>query len=476
MISWRPHADLPAIAALTNGSYEHAPMWYRNFLYREEAARGLDDTEDLASPGTFSFELNQGEALVVLRAGDGLGVDAEALAARVRELEAARRSSFAPLDRAAESFIVRRGRGHTIIAGFPWFVDWGRDTFIAMRGLCIARGRRDIAGSILTLWTEAVSQGMLPNRFPEQGEAPEFNSVDASLWYVIAVHEFLAAARPEEGVRGGLVRAVTAILDGYAAGTRYAIRMDSDGLIACGTPGTQLTWMDARVGDRAVTPRIGKPVEIQALWINALRCAGGRHAEAADRAQTAFRDRFWRPFRRLSLTSWTPITSPVVSMPPSVEPESSRQAGCLCDRRRRLARTMVATVERRLLTPMGLRSPRRATRLLPAIRGWRAGRDSATAGDGLAMADRSIRRRVAQRQQRRRGAPGGSAPPLPRALLEHLRVRLGHVSEIADGDVPHTPRGCPFQAWSLGELIRAVARTAPLVTPAAVPPRGADRQ
>ena len=479
-VSWRPHADLPAIAALTNGSYEHAPMWYRNFLYREEAARGLDGVEDLASPGIFSFELNRGEALVVLRAGDGVGVDTEALAARVRSLETARRGSFAPLDRAAESFIVRRGRGHTIIAGFPWFGDWGRDTFIAMRGLCIARGRRDIAGSILTAWAEAVSQGMLPNRFPNDGEAPEFNSVDASLWYVIAVHEFLAAARPEEGVRDGLVRAVTAILDGYAAGTRYAIRMDGDGLIACGAPGTQLTWMDATVGDRAVTPRIGKPVEIQALWINALRCAGGRHAEAADRAQTAFRDRFWNPSAGC-LYDVVDADHEPGRVDASIRPNQILAAGglpfAIVDGD--FARTMVATVERELLTPMGLRSlSPRDPAYRPRYEGGVRERDSAyhqgtvwpwligpfvdawlnVNGDGAAHRAEARRRFLVP-------------------LLEHLRVAgLGHVSEIADGDAPHTPRGCPFQAWSLGELIRAVARTAPLVTVPAAPPRVADRQ
>jgi predicted glycogen debranching enzyme len=479
-VTWRPYADMPAIAALTNGAYEHSPTWYRNFLYREEAARGLDHVEDLASPGTFSFELNQGEALVVLRAGDGVGVDAEALAARIRGLETARRGSFAPLDRAAEAFIVRRGRGHTTIAGFPWFGDWGRDTFIAMRGLCIARGRRDIAQSILTAWADAVSQGMLPNRFPEHGEAPEFNSVDASLWYVIAVHEFLAAARPEESVRNGLAGAVTAILDGYAAGTRYAIRMDSDGLIACGTAGTPLTWMDAMVGDRAVTPRIGKPVEVQALWINALRCAGGRHAEVADRAQTAFRERFWNPSAGC-LHDVVDADHEPGRVDPSIRPNQILAAGGLpfavVDGD--LARTMVATVERELLTPMGLRSLARGDPAYrPRYEGGVQERDSAyhqgTVWPWLIgpFVDAWLKVNGDSAAHRAEARRRFLVP-----LLEHLRVAgLGHVSEMADGDTPHTPRGCPFQAWSLGELIRAVARTAPLVTAAAAPSAAADRR
>ena len=169
----------------------------------------------------------------------------------------------------------KRGAGRTIIAGYPWFGDWGRDTFIALRGLCLATGRLDDARDILVEWAGAVSEGMLPNRFPDRGETPEFNSVDASLWYVIAVHEYPARRRARrrraDGHAAKLRAAVEAILAGYSSGTRFGIRADDDGLLACGEPGVQLTWMDAKVGDWVVTPRIGKPVEVQALWINALR-------------------------------------------------------------------------------------------------------------------------------------------------------------------------------------------------------------
>ena len=153
----------------------------------------------------------------------------------------------------------------------------------------------DVAASILLGWADTISEGMLPNRFPDHGEMPEFNSVDASLWCAIAVHEFLAAAQPDSSVRARLQDAVASILDRYAAGTRFGIRADDDGLLACGVPGVQVTWMDAKVGDHAVTPRIGKPVEVQALWINALRCAGVRYDAMAARAETAFRERFWNP-------------------------------------------------------------------------------------------------------------------------------------------------------------------------------------
>src|SRR5262249_1987226 len=159
------------------------------------------------------------------------------------------------------------GSGRTIVAGYPWFTDWGRDTFIALRGLCIATGRLRDARDILIQWASAVSEGMLPNRFPDAGDAPEFNAVDASLWYVVAAGELLERDRETATLsaddRTTLELAILAIADGYAAGTRFGIRMDDDGLLAAGVRGVQLTWMDARVGDRVITPRIGKPVEVQ---------------------------------------------------------------------------------------------------------------------------------------------------------------------------------------------------------------------
>src|SRR4029077_20166793 len=174
------------------------------------------------------------------------------LAAALADRERARRARFAsPLHCAADAYLVARGEdGQTIVAGYPWFTDWGRDTFIAMRGLCLATGRLDDARAILLEWAGAVSEGMLPNRFSDRGEAPEFNAVDAALWYVVAVHDFLQAApRVAAPERQTLVDAVEATLAGYAAGTRYRIHVDGDGLLAAGEPGVQLTWMDAKVGD-----------------------------------------------------------------------------------------------------------------------------------------------------------------------------------------------------------------------------------
>jgi len=464
-VAWHTYADLPAVTALTNGSYVHEPLWYRNFDYAEEAARGLDHYEDLGAPGTFHFDLSLRDAVMVLRADDHLAVDAATAAAQVKERETRRRRLLAPLDRAAESFVVRGNLGDTIIAGFPWFADWGRDTFIAMRGLLLSRGRHDIAGSILLAWAGTVSQGMLPNRFPEHGGAPEFNSVDASLWFVIVAHEFLAVAQPDASVRTRLLAAATEILDGYAAGTRFGIRMDDDGLLACGVAGVQLTWMDARVDGHVITPRIGKPVEIQALWINALRCIGGRHAVLADRAQAAFAARFANAASGC-LYDVVDVDHVRGRVDGSIRPNQILAAGGLPHAviDGEIAKGVVSVVERELVTPLGLRTLARSDpTYCPRYSGGVPARDGAyhqgtvwpwligpfvdawlnVNGDDEAHRAQARRRFLA-------------------ALLDHRNVAgLGHVSEIADGDPPHTPRGCPFQAWSLGELIRALARTAP---------------
>ena len=475
-VAWQPYQELPAGAALSNASYAQAPTWYRNFLYREEAARGLDCIEDLAAPGTFSFDLAAGDAVLVLRTGGNVGADAVAEAKRIRDREAARRSPLPPLARAAASYMVHRDRGNTIIAGYPWFGDWGRDTFIAMRGLTLARGDFATAESILTAWAATVSEGMLPNRFPDHGDAPEFNAVDASLWYVVAVAEFVAAAAPAPDVRACLQRATNAIVDGYAKGTRFGIRMDGDGLLACGVPGVQLTWMDAKVGDRVITPRIGKPVEVQALWINALRLAGGPYTATADRAQAAFRARFWNAAAGC-LYDVADADHVAGRMDASVRPNQIFAVGGLpfplVDIA--MARAIVATVERDLVTPMGLRSLAPSDpAYCPRYEGGVAQRDGAyhqgTVWPWLVGGFVEAWLRV-------HGDDAGHRDEARRRFLAPLQAHLqtaglGHVSEIADGDAPHTPRGCPFQAWSTGELIRMLARTAaPDAATDAQPPR-----
>lgn len=470
---WRAYDGVQPVVAVANARYEHGPVWYRNFQYDDERERGLDCREDLASPGTFVFDLSRGEAALILCADESCrelpakDAVADAAAACLRAAEQWRRGRFSdPLDRAVDSYLVKREDGKTIVAGYPWFTDWGRDTFIALRGLCLATGRLEDARQILVQWAGAVSEGMLPNRFVDHGEQAEFNSVDASLWYGVAVHEFLAAMEehgrtlPESQVRA-LKSAVEAIVSGYAAGTRYGIRMDDDGLLACGTPGVQLTWMDAKVGDWVVTPRIGKPVEVQALWVNALWVASQwkrSWASVQQGALRSFREKFWNE-ERGCLFDVVDADHKSGVRDAALRPNQVFAVGGLPLNLlgKAQAWSVVDAVERELLTPVGLRSlsPRE-----PGYRGRYEGgvreRDGAyhqgTVWPWLmgAFVEAWLRVRgstsESRAEARERFLPG---------LMENLgRAGLGHVCEIADGDAPHTPRGCPFQAWSLGELLR----------------------
>jgi predicted glycogen debranching enzyme len=244
-VRWKPYYDIPAVLARSSGRYIHSPTWYRNFLYTEERARGLDYLEDLASPGLFEWDLQQGIASLIYFA-EGFGDisreqdDIAEIVEKLRAQELQRRTAFSsPLVAAAESYLVKRGSGKTIIAGYPWF----RDTFISLRGLCLATGRLDTAREILIEWAETVSMGMLPNRFPDRDVEPEYNSVDASLWYIIAVFEYLRISQgkpnPEDDkVRVKLQQAIDAILSGYSAGTRFRIKVDEDGSLAAANQGS----------------------------------------------------------------------------------------------------------------------------------------------------------------------------------------------------------------------------------------------
>ena len=474
-VTFRQYDGVPATVVESNGDYRHAPDWYRQFLYTAERDRGLDDTEDLASPGEFTWTFSGAgdQALWVLRAdvGGPLALrTSDALVAFVNETRIAerrRRDAFpTALDRAADAYVVRRGSGRTIVAGYPWFTDWGRDTFIAMRGLCFATDRLEEGRDILVEWAGAVSEGILPNRFPDHGEAPEFNSVDASLWYVVAVHELLqvAANRPSlltADQRRILESAVLEIVGGYASGTRFGIRMDTDGLLSAGVPGVQLTWMDARVGDRVITPRIGKPVEVEALWLNALSAAS--HLEpswrdAFDRGRVAFLERFWNEDLG-RLADVVDVDHVPGTRDDTLRPNQILAVGglpvALLDGSR--AQRLVDVVEQELLTPIGLRSLGRGEPgYSPRYEGDSSARDAVyhqgTAWPWLIgpFVEAWVRVR-GNTDAARRDARNRFMTP----MHAHLQTAgVGHVSEIADAEDPFAPKGCPFQAWSIGELLR----------------------
>lgn len=497
-LSWHPYDHVPEIWMKTNGQYTHEPDWFRNFLYTLEVERGLPCNEDLASPGTIHFDLAQPAVMIFATGGHSAAIDAannnggpsnaaaknsnppaKPSASAAAKTEAAavydalakshqrRRTQFqTSLHRSADAFLVRRGKRQTIIAGYPWFTDWGRDTFIALRGLCLAIDRLDIAIDILLAWAATVSEGMLPNRFLDEGDHPEFNSVDASLWYVIAVHDLLTAAerrgKPVSAEhRRTLQDAMLAIVEGYSRGTRFGIHQDSDNLLAAGVPGVQLTWMDAKAGNWVVTPRIGKPVEVQALWLNALYIAGkidDRWTKVFQAGHAEFQRRFWNE-KDHCLYDVVDADHQPGKVDALIRPNQIFAVGGLplsllsTDQ----AHSVVATVETHLITPLGLRS------LAPGSPGYISRyigtllqRDGAY-HQGIVwqwlmgpFVEAWVRVRgndaAAKREARHRFLP---------PLEVHLHTYgLNHISEIADSESPFTPRGCPFQAWSLGEYLR----------------------
>ncbi|MDQ3329486.1 MAG: amylo-alpha-1,6-glucosidase [Planctomycetota bacterium] len=494
-VRWRPYPELPSIRAISTGRYTHAPQWYYKFLYVEERRRGLDSVEDLGSPGVFRFDLTEGDAILLLSAGDGEqgggGTSAVERFDALEDAERRRRSAFpSPLHRAADAYLVKRGRGLSVVAGYPWFSDWGRDAFVAVRGLCLATGRLAEARDILLAWSGVVSQGMLPNRFTDSGDAPEFNSVDASLWYVIAAGEFLkrcesTSSRGRESSgrrktpssdsearalgssmldpkdREAIEAAIEAILDGYAGGTRYGIRLEHDGLIAAGEPGSQLTWMDVKIDEWVATPRVGKPVEVQALWLNALRMSPRfeeKWATAFRRGLAAFSTRFWNPHGGY-LYDVVDVDHQEGTASADFRPNQLFAVGGLPESvlPLPLAEKVIAAAEERLWTPFG---PRTLSPNHPDYRGRCIGgvweRDAAyhqgTIWPWLAGAfiEGWVRVRGGSAESKREARTRFLEPLL--AQTETLGV--GHLPELADGDPPHLPRGCPFQAWSVSEALR----------------------
>ncbi len=474
---WQPYPGVPAVHSTSTGAFEASPLWYRQFLYAAERGRGLDCVEDLANPGTFTYPLGRHAAHWMVST-DAVPPPAErpAEAERRREAERARRRAFAsPLHLAADAYLVSRGSGRTIVAGYPWFTDWGRDTFISLPGLCLRTGRLDAARDILVEWSTAVSDGMLPNRFPDSGEAPEYNAVDASLWFVVAADALLEQAtrtgfRITAADRRSLERAVTEIVAGFHRGTRHGIRADADGLLAAGEPGVQLTWMDAKVNGCVITPRIGKPVEVQALWVNALAVAARREPRwlAVRRAaEASFAARFWNDERGCLYdvvdADHVPGATEASIRPNQVLAVGGLPIPLLSGER---ARRVVDVVERHLLVPLGLRT------LAPGEPGY-AGRY----GGGVESRDRAYHQGTAWpwllyafADACVRTRPPEQAARDVRALVERLGAGLsvagiGHLPEVIDGDPPHAAGGCPWQAWSLATLLQLTDLAARLAPP-----------
>jgi predicted glycogen debranching enzyme len=474
LVSVAPYQGLPRLYLAHNAnSVEAGSGWYRNFEYRAEQERGLDYREDLLNPLVFRFELTAGTSAAIIASTERNDVRE---VSRLRGNEIARRAAVANsvpveddlvrcLTTASDQFIVARGEQKTIIAGYHWFSDWGRDTMISVPGLTLATGRFEVARSILVEFAKYLDQGMLPNRFPDAGEKPEYNTVDGTLWYFEAIRAYIEYTGDYEFVRKNLYDVLNEIIAWHVRGTRYGIRVDDTGLLTSGEPGVQLTWMDAKVGDWVVTPRHGKPVEIQALWYNALRTTEELAARFGDSAgqkrfakmATVVRWSFNRLFWNESAGCLYDVVNggpPDASIRPNQILAVSLNHSMLA-RGRALA--VVEVVARELLTPYGLRTLAPSDpRYIGRYSGDQFARDSAyhqgTVWPWLFGPFLSAYVRV----------NGGTAEARMQAAkwLEPFRSHLqqaglGQISEILDGDPPHRPCGCIAQAWSVAELLRA---------------------
>jgi predicted glycogen debranching enzyme len=460
-----------------------ARNWYRNFDLATERARGLPDRTDHFFAGELRTTIAPGGSLTIVAstAGAPLLNGEVVLAKRQSETGALLDRFFAAngaaaratppaiqqLVLAADQFIAARpipeaADAKTILAGYPWFSDWGRDTMIALPGLCLATGRPWLARNILRTFTRFVSEGMLPNRFPSAGEAPVYNTVDATLWYFEAVRQYFEATS-DIGMLHELFSVLGGILDAHLGGTRYNIHVDpADGLLYAGEAGVQLTWMDAKIGDRVITPRIGKPVEVNALWLNAAaamaqfaRALGrdaGRYERLADRARTGFA-RFWNSEKNFCFDVIDAPGSPDgkdASLRPNQILAVSLPATALTPEQQ-LA--VVDVCARELLTSFGLRSLGRNE---AGYRGRYSGgpeeRDEAyhqgTVWGWLlgpfALAHLRVYRNAAE------------AMSFLEPMFSQIQAAgLGTLGEIFDGDPPFTPNGCIAQAWTVGETLRA---------------------
>ncbi|MGO4884812.1 MAG: amylo-alpha-1,6-glucosidase [Bryobacteraceae bacterium] len=459
-VKMTPYANLPALYLNHSGAdIQPAGDWYRNFEYDRERERGLDFREDLFHPLTMIFDLGGNASPSIAASTEPRAADAPAPAAAL------------DLARAAGQFIVARGNQHTVIAGYHWFGDWGRDTMIALPGLTLSTGRYGIAKSILLGFAAHIDRGMLPNRFPDAGEAPEYNTVDATLWFFEAIRALLEATQDYDFVRANLYDALADVVAWHVRGTRYGIHVERDGLLDAGEPGVPLTWMDAKIGDRAVTPRRGKPVEIQALWYNALRLMEDlarrfdhaaeidRYGDMAERARASFTPLFWNDACACLYDVVDGEARDASMRPNQIFAVSLHHKMLPPDK----AKAVVDAVERELLTPYGLRTlAPRDPRYRGRYEGDPASRDGAyhqgTVWPWLMGPFISAYLYVYGRTPEALAQARQWLAELGRYAADD---GLGQLPELFDGDAPQRPGGCIAQAWSIAELTRALCETQP---------------
>lgn len=428
--------------------------WYYRFEYSREAERGLDPIDDLYCPCELRYVVGSGEtATIVAYEGEDPGTPPVVEGPIAKDCTAQEE-----LERASRLFLVESRGEPGIVAGYPWFTEWGRDTAISIPGLCLATGKTDLARRLLRKLAGSMRDGLVPNRFPDKSSEPEYHTADATLWFVNTVWTTLEAEWDEAFAReaSGWLREVSAR---HIAGTHFGIKADpEDGLLTQGSPGYQLTWMDAKVGDLVVTPRHGKPVEVNGLWVNALRVTDalaqrlgeptGELSALADRAAASFEEKFWNERLGHYLDTVEPDDASlrpnqVLAMAVPFGPCDPAHAARALER-----------VRNELLTPNGLRT------LAPGLPGYHGRYEG------------PLRERDAAYHQgtawpwllgpyitatlRYRGATDECERLLGRVKVWLSEYGLGGIAEVYDGDTPQFPGGCPWQAWSVAEVLRAM--------------------
>lgn len=463
-----PYLGFPAVYLRIGDAHLVArPDWYYAFHYPAETERGLDDTEDLWTPGTLVYDLQRGQSITIAVSLEPL---AEIAAEPPKEQEVPPPFCEHPLASAlwcaAEQFVIRRPQGASITAGYPWFTEWGRDTMISLRGILLVRKRYEQAREVLSLFAGYMRDGLIPNRFPDVDEEPEYNTADATLWFAWMADGYRQETGDERFFREEIYPRLRQCLQAYREGTRFGIRVDpTDGMLRVGEHGWQVTWMDAKVGDWVVTPREGKPVEIVALWLQFLQvlAEAARRYEDAATAETAgdllrrAREAFMRTFWLAELHYLADVVDDKGRQDPRLRPN---QLIALAIPQppvpRDLARHVVRTVEHHLLTPYGLRT------LAPFDPEYRGRYEGDVAARDSAYHQGTVWTWLLGPYADALLFTFGNAPPtlsrlrrLLKPFEKHLYdAGLGTISEIFDGDPPHHPRGCFAQAWSVAELLR----------------------
>ncbi len=479
----QPFDGAPDIFISVPGStYQPVNTWYYHFNYLQEKYRGLDYEEDLFNHGLFTVQLKDGDSLnIIISTENPTGKNPDTLF----ETEKKRKLSLTKtvtgdllrqLVLAADQFVVQReipaetSGGppvalKTVIAGYHWFTDWGRDTMISLPGLCLETGRFEDARKIIDVFAKSVSEGMLPNRFPDNSEPPEYNNVDGTLWYFNAVFSYLQKTNDRKFVLEEILPVLKNIIEWHFRGTRYHIHVDMDGLLYAGEPGQQLTWMDARVGSQVITPRMGKPVEIESLWYNALKIfetlltmngetdAANKIAGKAEQAKKSFGEKFWFSEGSYLIDVIDPDGKPDYSIRPNQVFALSLPFHLIDGEK---GRSVMRILRSKLYTPFGLRSLSSED---PEYKGHYGGdiflRDSAYHQGtvwswllgpyieaGMKTEGESFR---------------AEAIEIIVQFSSHLNEAcIGTVSEIFDGDAPHHPRGCVAQAWGVAEILRVI--------------------